>query len=184
MTAIRPQLRWGTDDRARPALRPMRLARHVSSILGLLLVAGCGGPGHSGVEHRPARTQQAQPTPQLPTIARVRSCLTNAGLRFLGSSVPYAKAGGEATAPATLNLQGVPFLGFAVWPSQHYAWIYVALSQQAADSGQAQLNTYVRRYGATPSRYVRRRNNVLVLLDERNQPSPPEATLVDTCATA
>jgi hypothetical protein len=138
-----------------------RLATTAAIIAAL---AGCGDDsgsdsgGITGAEPTVRGTDSTHPAPGAVSAGALRACLKRA------------------------EVDGTTYVGLALWPSKHVAYVYAAPDDGAAGQGEEELKTYVKGLGGDPSDYVQRQGTVVVLLDDHDQPTPAEASMLDKCA--
>jgi hypothetical protein len=163
--------------------------------LSVLAIAGCGGDddepsgdggsgggGITGAEPSESKPPSTKPEPDAPTAAELRSCLTKAGVKVVGESESYVDAEGETTVTGSVEIDGSEYVGLALWPTKHVAYVYVSPNESAADEGEKEMEAFVKAFGGDPAKYVQRQGTVLVMLDDEEEPTPAEAKTLDDCA--
>jgi hypothetical protein len=162
-----------------------RLATTAAIIAAL---AGCGDDsgsdsgGITGAEPTVRGTDSTHPAPGAVSAGALRACLGRAEVEVVGRDDSYEDARGEQTVSGVVEVDGTTYVGLALWPSKHVAYVYAAPDDGAAGQGEEQLKTYVKGLGGDPSDYVQRQGTVVVLLDDHDQPTPAEASMLDKCA--
>jgi hypothetical protein len=166
------------------------MRRRVTILLaaGAVALAGCGGGdagdgGITGSAPTGSGTTGAPASESAITSSALRSCLQRARLKLVPSGQSYTDASGTVNSYGSVDVAGSHYAGEAVWPSGDHAGVYIATDEASANDGEQQLRQFVQAFGGNPADFVQRQGNVLVLLDDSDQPTPAEAKILNDCAT-
>jgi hypothetical protein len=159
--------------------------RSLAALALVTFAAGCGGdPGGGMGITGGTQSSTVEPTRDKSgvTSTALRTCLETNGVKLFSKGETYTDPSGTVNSYGNVDVNGSEYVGEAIWPPNHHAGVYLAPSDSAADDAERQLEQFIEAFGEDPADFVQRQGNVLVLLDDNDQPTPPEAKILNDCA--
>lgn len=160
--------------------------RAAALLLGsLLLLAACGdddGGDGKAETGEPTATSDAGAGSSGPVDkGELESCLAKADLELKPGSEPFTDARGRKKTRQDAHLEGGRYLGYVQWPSKRVADVYIGRDEAAAKTAASEAGAFVAAFGLSPSTYVQRHGNVVLMFD-RPVPTEAEVAAVADCA--